>query len=94
MKYLILMLFALAGCQGCGSPQSIAGKPDQSIITIFVQNNSDQTFYGTVSAGLLSKSVTVPPHETRSFWGYKTMVPDSVTFIVSDREAPAPAKRK
>lgn len=80
----------LMGC--CQSPQSIAGKPDQQIITITVRNDTDAMFYGSVSAGVMSKSVEVPPHESRSFWGYKSMVPDSVQFTVTDQ--PKPRVRK
>lgn len=91
-KWLFLVGLALTGMLMCCSP-SPKSEGGAETLSIVIRNETDQPFYCTVGAGALSKSLTVPPRSHKGFWAYKSMIPDTIVMIVTDKES-APAKRK
>lgn len=81
-----MVLACLSTCMGCGSFLSITNNDDEeggAKMTIKIQNNTDRDFAAKISAGIGSKSVVVPAHDTRSYWWYRKLLPNDLTFTVS-----------
>lgn len=84
----LCLILANASCANNATQE--AAEKDKIIIT--VANTTDQTIYGELSAGLLSKRIEIPAKESVAYWGWKSMVPDQVTFKITNK--PAPERKK
>lgn len=100
LKYILLyvagaslgILAQLYAC-GCSSAPATNDEKEKSDRVYFtVRNDTGQHLYGQISGGLMGRSIDLEPNTEKSFWGYRSMVPDKIIVTITDK-APAPRRK-